>query len=108
MTRFIDEHRGRFQVELMCRTLGASPSTYYAARSRLPSARAITDAQLTEEIQRIFEENYAVYGVRKVWHQLRREGVHIGKDRVWRLMREAGLPGSRPDAIRSTRERSDP
>ena len=95
MTRFIEERRGRFQVELMCRTLGASPSTYYAARRRPPSARAISDAALTEEIQRIFEENYAVYGVRKVWHQLCREGVAIGKDRVWRLMREAGLRGAR-------------
>jgi len=48
-----------------------------------------------EEIQRIFEENYGVYGVRKVWRQLRREGVEIGKDRVWRLMREAVLHGAR-------------
>jgi putative transposase len=95
VTRFIEERRGRFQVELMCRTLGASPSTYYAARDRPPSARAISDASLTEQIQRIFEENYAVYGVRKVWHQLRREGVQVGKDRVWRLMREAGLHGAR-------------
>lgn len=95
MTRFIEERRGRIQVELMCRTLGASPSTYYASRSRPPSARAISDATLTEEIQRIFEENYGVYGVRKVWHQLRREGVEIGRDRVWRLMREAGLRGAR-------------
>lgn len=95
MTRFIQERCGRFSVELMCRTLGASPSTYYAARNRAPSARAITDAVLTEQIQRIFEENYAVYGVRKIWHQLRREGAQIGKDRVWRLMREAGLQGAR-------------
>ena len=55
MTRFIDERRGRFSVELMCRTLGASPSTFYAARGRAPSARAIADAALTEQIQRIFE-----------------------------------------------------
>jgi len=95
MTRFIEERRGRFQVELLCRTLGASPSTYYAARNRPPSARAITDAWLTEEIQRVFEANYSVYGGRKVWHQLRREGIAIGRDRVWRLMREAGLQGVR-------------
>ena len=63
----------------MCRTLGASPSTYYAARSRPASARAISDAALTEEIQRVFEEKYAVYGVRKVWHQLRRAGVQMAR-----------------------------
>ncbi len=102
MTRFIDERRGRFSVGLLCRTLGASPSTYYAARSRLPSARAITDAVLTEHIQRIFEQNYRVYGVRKVWHQLRREGTQIGKGRVWRLMREAGLQGARRGKPRYT------
>ena len=67
MTRFIDERRGRFTVELLCRTLGASPSTYYAARSRPASARAITDAWLGEEIQRVFEQNYSVYGVRKIY-----------------------------------------
>lgn len=95
MTRFIEERRGRFQVELMCRTLGACASTYYAARNRPPCSRAITDARLTEEISRVFEDNYGVYGVRKVWRQLRREGVEVGKDRVWRLMREAGLQGAR-------------
>jgi len=95
MTRFIEERRGRFEVELLCRTLGASPSTYYAARNRPPSARAITDAWLHEEIARVFEENYRVYGARKLWHQLHREGIRVGRDRVWRLMREAGLQGAR-------------
>jgi putative transposase len=95
MTRFLEERRGRFSVELMCRTLGASPSTYYAARNRPPSARAITDAWLTQEITRVFEANYSVYGGRKVWHQLRREQIAVGRDRVWRLMREAGLQGVR-------------
>lgn len=95
MTRFIEERRGRFSVELLCRTLGASPSTYYAARNRPPSARAITDAWLTEEITRVFEDNYGVYGARKLWRQLQREGIFIGRDRVWRLMRDAGLQGVR-------------
>jgi len=107
MTRFIKERRGRFQVELMCRTLGASPSTYYAALERPPCDRAITDAALTEQIQRIFEANYSVYGVRKVFHQLRREGTAIGKGRVWRLMREAGLQGARRGKPRFT-TRPDP
>ncbi len=109
MTRFIEERRGRFGVELLCRVLGASPSTYYAARNRPPSARAITDAWLHEEIERVWKDNYRVYGARKVWHQLRREGIAIGRHRVWRLMREAGLQGARraragprpdPEAVR--------
>lgn len=107
MTRFIEEHRGRFKVGLICRTLGANPSTYYAARSRPPSARAISDAALTEEIQRVFEANYRVYGVRKIYHQLLREGIQIGRGRVWRLMREAGLQGARRGKPRFT-TRSDP
>ena len=88
MTRFIEEHRGRFQVGLMCRTLGASPSTYYAARCRPPSARAKTHAWLTGEIIRVFEANSAVYWVRKCWHQLRREGIEVGRDHIRRLMRK--------------------
>jgi putative transposase len=95
MTRFIDERRDRLGVELLCRTLGASPSTYYAGRSRPPSARAITDSWLHEEIERVFNKNYWVYGVRKVWRQLHREGITIGRDRVARLMRQAGLQGVR-------------
>jgi putative transposase len=107
MTRFIEERRGRFEVELMCRTLGASPSTYYAARTRPPSARAIQDARLTLEITRVFEENYCVYGALKVYHQLNREGITIGRDRTRRLMREAGLQGARRGKPKYT-TRSDP
>jgi putative transposase len=95
MTRFIEERRDRFEVELLCRTLGASPSTYYARRSRPPSARSITDAWLHEEVERVFKANYSVYGARKVWRQLHREGITIGRDRVARLMRQAGLHGVR-------------
>jgi len=95
MTRFIEERRGRFEVELLCRVLGASPSSYYSRRNRPPSARAITDAWLHEEIARVFEDNYGVYGARKLWHQLHREGIAVGRDRVWRLMRQAGLQGAR-------------
>lgn len=107
MTRFIDERSGRFGVELLCRTLGASPSTYYARRSRPPSARAITDAWLHEEIARVFEANYSVYGARKLWHQLHREGIEVGRDRVWRLMREAGLQGARRGKAKFTTRRDD-
>jgi putative transposase len=95
MTRFIEERRDRFEVELVCRTLGASASTYYARRARPPSARAITDAWLDEEIERVFKANYSVYGALKIWRQLHREGIVIGRDRVARLMRQAGLQGAR-------------
>ena len=70
-----DDSPGRFPVELLCRAIRAAPSTYYAARTRPASARAKSDAHLSEEIQRVFEANYRVYGVRKIYHQLRREGA---------------------------------
>jgi putative transposase len=107
MTRFIEERRGRFQVELINRTLGASPSTYYARRNRPPCTRAITDAWLTGEISRVFEANYSVYGARKLWRQLHREGIAIGRDRVWRLMREAGIQGVRRGKTKFTTRRDD-
>jgi putative transposase len=107
MTRFIEERRGRFCVELICWVLGASPSTYYARRTRPPSARAITDAWLTEEVCRVFEENYGVYGARKLWRQLHREGIRLGRDRVARLMREAGVQGVRRGKTKFTTYRDD-
>jgi len=107
MTRFIEDRRDRFEVELLCRVLGASPSTYYASRVRPPSARAIIDAWLHEEIERVFKENYSVYGARKLWRQLQREGITIGRDRVWRLMREAGLQGVRRGKTKFTTRRDE-
>jgi hypothetical protein len=107
MTHFIEGRRGRFGVELLCRTLGAAPSTYYAARIRPPSVRSVTDAWLHEEIERVFKANYSVYGARKLWHQLHREGIRVGRDRVWRLMREAGLQGVRRGRTKFTTRRDD-
>ncbi|MGW7542576.1 IS3 family transposase [Streptomyces sp. NPDC054770] len=72
MIRFIDAHRGRFGVEPICRTPTVASSTYYAARRRPPAVRSPRDAELTAEIRRVHQANYGVYGVRKVWHQLRR------------------------------------
>jgi putative transposase len=93
VTRFIDAHRDRFGVEPICRTLQVAPATYYAARSRPPSARALRDAELKVEIARVHKDNFEVYGVRKVWRQLGREGIAVGRDRVARLMRELGIAG---------------
>ena len=93
MTRFIGAHRDRFGVQPICHTLQVAPSTYYAARSRPPSARALRDAELKVEIARVHKDNFEVYGARKVWRQLGREGIAVGRDRVARLMRELGIAG---------------
>jgi putative transposase len=103
MTKYIDAHRDRFGVEPICQTLAVAPSTYYAARSRPPSARAVRDAELKPEIARVHAGNFAVYGARKVWRQLGREGVDVGRDRVARLMDELGLRGAtRTKRVRTT------
>ena len=103
MTQYIDEHRDTFRVEPICHTLAIAPSTYYAARSRPPSRRCIDDERIKPEIERVHQGNFAVYGVRKVWRQLRREDFDIGRDRVGRLMGELGLCGAtRTKRIRTT------
>lgn len=70
-----------------------APSTYYAALDRPESDREKRDKELIVEIKRIYEENYSVYGAKKVWKQLNREGIAVGRDRVARLMKRAGLAG---------------
>lgn len=70
---------------------GSAPSTYYAARSRVPSLRELRDAALVVEIARVHRTNFGVYGVEKVWRQLLREGIEVGRDRVARLMAVQGL-----------------
>jgi len=100
MTSFIDEHRGEYGVEPICRVLPIAPCTYHerVAQRRDPSrlsARAQRDEAIKPEVRRVFEANFKVYGVRKVWHQLRREGVAVAKCTVERLMRTMGLAGVR-------------
>jgi putative transposase len=82
--------------------LEIAPSTYYAAKRRPPSARALADARLAGEVARVHAANLGVYGVRKTWRALGREGVSVGRDRTWRLMRALGLAG----ATRSRRVRT--
>jgi putative transposase len=104
MTRYIDEQRARWGVEPICRTLAIAPSSYYAAKTRPPSARAVRDAELGADISRIHAEHFSVYGVRKAWRVLRREGIAVGRDQVGRLMRGLGLAGAtRTKRIRTTR-----
>jgi putative transposase len=102
MTRYIDQHRDRFGVEPICRALQIAPSSYYAAKRRQPSARAISDAELAPKVLRAWKDNYQVYGARKLWKQLRREGELVGRDRVARLMRTLGIAGAVRGAQRRT------
>ena len=81
-----------------------APSTYYAARSRPACARAVRDAELTDLIKKVHADNYGVYGARKVWHELHRQGVDVARCTVERLMRAAGLRGLlRDKSPRTTR-----
>jgi len=108
MIAFIDDHRGAHGVEPICKVLPIAPSTYHdhVARRRDParrSPRAKRDEAMTMEVRRVFEENFRVYGVRKVWRQLRRERFEIARCTVSRLMRQMGLEGAiRGKTIRTT------
>ena len=98
MIAFIDDHREVHGVEPICKVLPIAPSTYHAhaARRRDParlSARARQDAKLKIQVRKVFDENFRVYGVRKVWRQLKREGFDVARCTVSRLMRDMGLQG---------------
>lgn len=95
MTRFIDSHRDQFGVEPLCRVMDFAPSTYWARCTRALSDRKLRDEWLSSEIKRVFEANYGVYGARKVWRQLNREGVTVARCTVERLMHVQGLQGVR-------------
>jgi len=98
----IDQHRGRFGVEPICRVLQVPTSTYYAAKHRQPSQRQRRDEQLKVEIRRVWDDNYQVYGARKIWRQLPREGHQVARCTVERLMGELGLEGVRRGKPRRT------
>ncbi len=98
MIAFIDVHREVYGVEPISRILPIAPSTYYEhiaprARPTKWSARARRDAGLRPEVRRVFEDNFRVYGVRKVWRQMMREGFAVAGCTVERLMRDMGLQG---------------
>jgi putative transposase len=97
---FIDVNRDELGVEPICRVLTehgcqVAPSTYYAAKTRPPSARVRRDEELKNAITRVYEENLFVYGADKVWAQLNREGTRVARCTVERLMRDLGLSGAR-------------
>jgi transposase InsO family protein len=95
VSRFVEEHRGRFGVEPVCRVLEVPVSSYYARRSRPPSDRDLADLELLGEIEAARSGYRRVYGARKTWKELRRRGVEAGRDRVARVMRQQGLEGKR-------------
>jgi putative transposase len=88
---FIEEHRQEFDITLMCRLLQVSRSGYYAWRKRQPSAREMADAQLLEEIKKIFAASGQTYGSPRIHMELRAEGIRCSRKRVERLMRENRL-----------------
>jgi transposase InsO family protein len=108
MVSFIDAHRETYGVEPICAVLPIAPSTYYEQKvrqadpARLP-ARAQRDGMLQVEIRRVWDENFQVYGIRKVWRQLNREGIGVARCTVGRLMRAMGLQGAvRGRKVRTT------
>jgi putative transposase len=99
MVSFLGTHRERYGVEPICRVLPIAPSTYYEYKARVGDptrlpARARRDEVLRGEIRRVWQENFAVYGVRKVWKQLKREGREVARCTIARLMRQMGLYGA--------------
>lgn len=72
-----------------------APSSYYAAKNRTPSARMLRDEEMIPQLVELWEANYRVYGVRKLWKAARRTGIMIGRDQTARLMRAAGIEGAR-------------
>jgi putative transposase len=98
MTGFIDDHRDVYGIEPICRVLPIAPSTYHThvARRADPSkssARTRRDSALRGTIRRVFDDNFRVYGVRKVWRQMKREGESVARCTVARLMKDMGLRG---------------
>ena len=106
---FVDSQREEHGVQPVLEALQQTPveiapSTYYAAKSRPESVRAARDRELAEKIEQVHEDNYSVYGARKVWAELNRQGVEVARCTVERLMREIGLRGLlRDKSARTTR-----
>ena len=110
---FIDGYEDEHGVQPICDALretaaGIAPSTYYAATTRLASARAVRDAELTAVITTMYEENYHVYGARKIWKEMGRAGHEVAGCTVERLMKAEGLKGvQRAKSPRTTRPRAE-
>lgn len=110
---FINRNKGdivagrRLGVERICSVLQVAPSTYYAANGRPASARQVRDADIAPQLLQLWEDNYSVYGVRKLWKAARRAGIDIGRDQVARLMKVLEIEGVRREKrVKTTK--SDP
>ena len=95
MSRYIEEHRGRFGVEPICSTLGVSASAYYQRKTGGRSARSLEDERLLGRIREVHEANYCAYGYRRTWKALTRAGEQVPRCRVQRLMRTHGIQGAK-------------
>ena len=98
MIRYIDSHRCQFGVEPICKVLPIAPATYYEHKARecdpdRRSDRAKRDERLMPEIERVWKENFEVYGAKKVWRQMKREDFVIARCTAGRLMKRLGLEG---------------
>jgi putative transposase len=104
IVEFIDDNRNEFGVEPICRSLPVAPSTYYSAKSRPLSDRAIRDGVMMPILLILWKANYSVYGARKLWIAATKAGHEIGRDQVARLMRELGIWGvKRSRRVRTTK-----
>jgi len=95
VSRYIDEHRGRFGVEPICRTLDVSASAYYRRATGERSVRDLDDERLLGAIRELHQANYFAYGSRRMWKALLRAGEQVGRSRVERLMRAHGIQGAK-------------
>jgi putative transposase len=95
VSRYVDEHRGRFGVEPICKTLGVSVSAYYQRRGGRRSVRAVEDERLLGRIRELHAANYYAYGYRRMWKALRRAGEQVPRCRVQRLMKSDGIVGAK-------------
>jgi putative transposase len=89
------QHRDRFGVKPICRTLGVSTSVYYQRATRERSERSPEDERLTARIREVHEQNFECYGYPQVWHELQRQGEQVGRDHMARLMRQEGIQGAK-------------
>jgi putative transposase len=99
MVSFIDQHRNEYGVEPICEQLPIALATYYEYKARETEPerapeRVRRDVEILQEIRRVWDENFQVYGARKIWRQLCREGVAVARRTVERLMRSIGLQGA--------------
>jgi putative transposase len=108
VSRYVDEHRGRFGVEPICKTLGVSVSAYYQRRTSRRSDRAVEDERVLARIRELHAANYYAYGYRRMWKTLRRAGERVPRCQVQRLMRSNGIVGAKRRGKPSRTTRPDP